>query len=61
MLRLTIIKPSGGISPGPFYITKEKYCCLYTRTVCLHMEQAFETLLEEMKLDTDFLEETFVL
>jgi len=25
------------------------------------MEQAFETLLEEMKLDTDFFEETFVL
>ena len=27
--------------------------------MCLHMEQAFEILLEEMKLDTDVLEETF--
>ena len=25
-------------------------------TVCLHLEQAFETLLEEMSLDTDVLE-----
>ena len=25
-------------------------------TVCLHLEQAFETLLEEMNLDTDVLE-----
>ena len=28
---------------------------------CLHLEQAFETLLEEMKLDTDVLDETFAL
>ena len=27
--------------------------------MCLHMEQAFEILFEEMKLDTDVLEETF--
>ena len=27
--------------------------------MCLHMEQAFKILLEEMKLDTDVLEETF--
>ena len=33
--------------------------CLRVYTVCLHLEQAFETLLEEMKLDTDLLEETF--
>ena len=25
-------------------------------TVCLHLEQAFQTLLEEMNLDTDVLE-----
>ena len=30
-------------------------------TVCLHLEQVFETLVEEMKLDTDVLEETFAL
>ena len=30
-------------------------------TVCLHLEQTFETVLEEMKLDTDVLEETFTL
>ena len=28
-------------------------------TVFMHLEQEFETLLEEMKLDTDVLEETF--
>ena len=33
--------------------------CSRVYTVCLHLEQAFETLLEEMKLDTDLLEETF--
>ena len=27
--------------------------------MCLRMEQAFEILLEEVKLDTDVLEETF--
>ena len=31
------------------------------RAVCLHLEQVFETLVEEMKLDTDALEETFAL
>ena len=37
------------------------YLLPYTRvyTVCLHLEQAFETVLEKMKLDTDVLEETF--
>ena len=29
---------------------------VYMYTVCLHLEQAFETLLEEMNLDTDVLE-----
>ena len=29
--------------------------------VCLHLEQAFETVLKEMKLDIDVLEETFAL
>ena len=34
---------------------------LYTNVHCLHLEQAFWTLLEEMKLDTDILDETFAL
>ena len=34
---------------------------LFTYTVCLHLEQAFETVLKEMKLDIDVLEETFAL
>ena len=34
---------------------------LFIYTVCLHLEQAFETLLKEMKLDIDVLEETFAL
>ena len=34
---------------------------LYTNVHCLHLEQAFETLLGEMKLDTDVLDETFAL
>ena len=50
-----IINPSGRISPKLFDITKQTCCCLYTRTVCLNMEQAFEILIEEIKLDTDFL------
>ena len=33
----------------------------YTLFVCIIMEQTFETLLEEMKHDTDVLEETFPL
>ena len=39
----------------------KKYAVACTRvyTVCLHMEQAFETLVEEMKVNTDVLEETF--
>ena len=47
----------------PKIIWRYKITCfwLFTSTlaVCLHLEQAFETLLEEMKLDTDVLEETF--
>ena len=40
---------------------KKNYAVAHTRvyTVCLHMEQAFETLFEEMKVYTDVLEETF--
>ena len=54
------IKPSGQIRPESFDITK-KYAVACTRvyTVCLHMEQAFETLVEEMKVYTDVHEETF--
>ena len=33
--------------------------CSLVYTVFLHLEQEFETLLEEMKLDTDLHEETF--
>ena len=34
---------------------------LFIYTVCLHLEQAFETVLKEMKLDIDVLDETFAL
>ena len=34
---------------------------LFIYTVCLHLEQAFETIFKEMKLDIDALEETFAL
>ena len=34
---------------------------LFIYTVCLHLEQAFETARKEMKLDIDVLEETFAL
>ena len=34
---------------------------LFIYTVCLHLEQAFETARKEMKLDIDVLEETFTL
>ena len=34
---------------------------LFIYTVCLHLEHAFETVLKEMKLDIDVLEETFAL
>ena len=51
-------KFSTGI-PTPFIW--ESPGALYTNIHCLHLEQAFETLLEEMKLDTDVLDETFSL
>ena len=35
--------------------------CTRVWTVCLNLEQAFETVLEEMKLDTDVLKETWAL
>ena len=35
---------------------KHAVACTRVNTVCLHLEKAFETLLEEMKLDTDVLE-----
>ena len=34
---------------------------LFIHTVCLDFEQAFETVLKEMKLDIDVLEETIAL
>ena len=35
--------------------------CTRVWTVCLRLEQAFETVLEEMKPDTDVLEEAWAL
>ena len=35
------------------------FLLVHTYTVCLHLEQAFKTLFEGMKLDSDVLEETF--
>ena len=37
---------------------KHAVACTRVNTVCLQLEQAFETLLAERKLDTDVLEET---
>ena len=34
---------------------------LFIYTVCSHLEQAFETVFKEMKLNIDALEETFTL
>ena len=33
--------------------------CSCVHTICLHLEQAFETVFEQMKLDTDVTDETF--
>ena len=38
---------------------QNRYAIIYTH--CLHFEQAFETVLKEMKLDIDVLEETIML
>ena len=58
-LQLIVIKPSGRVSTESFDVTKiNKRAVAWVCTVCLHLEQAFETLLEETKLDTD-VEETF--
>ena len=43
------------------YKIKHAVACMRVCTVCMHLEQAFETLFEKMKLDTDVLEETFSL
>ena len=40
---------------------KHAIACMRVYTVCMHLEQAFETLFEEMKPDTDVLKETFAL
>ena len=40
---------------------KHAVACAQVYFVCLHLDQAFETLLEELKFDTDVLEETFAL
>ena len=40
---------------------KHAIACMRVCTVCMHLEQAFETLFEEMKPDTDVLKETFAL
>ena len=59
-LQLFFIKP-GWISPQNRLALRNKHAvdCSRAYTVCLHLEQAFETLLAEMNLDTDLLEETF--
>ena len=54
MLQLIFIKPSGRLSQNCLTLQNK-------RAVCLHLELVFETLVEEMKLDTDALEETFAL
>ena len=57
---------SSQISPDSFDV-KKKHAVVHllvrkrVYTVCLHLEQTFETVLEEMKLDTEVLEETFTL
>ena len=38
---------------------QNRYAIIYT--CCLHFEQAVETVLKEMKLDIDVLEETIML
>ena len=35
--------------------------CTQVNTVCLHLEQAFETILKEMYLDTEVHKETIIL
>ena len=49
------VTTDGQISPESFDVT------IFIHTVCLHLEQAFETVLKEMRLDIDVLEETFAL
>ena len=45
--------------PSPFIWESPR--ALFTNIHCLDLEQAFETLLEEMKLSTDVLDQTFTL
>ena len=64
MIQLIFIMPSSQVSAESFDVTKQTCCYLPSSlyrvyTVCLHLEQTFETVLEKMKLDTDVLEETF--
>ena len=59
--QIVFVTADGQISPELFDITKIDML-LFVFTVCLHLEQAFETLLKKkMKLDRDVLEETFAL
>ena len=47
---------SGQISPELVNVTKQTcyylFSCTCVYTVCLHLEQAFETVFEEIKLET---------
>ena len=52
------VTANGQIIPESFDVTN---MLLFIHTVCLHLEQAFETLLKEVKLDIDVLEETVAL
>ena len=42
-------------------LTLQMDMLLFVHTVYLHLEQAFETVLKEVKLDIDVLEETVAL
>ena len=40
---------------------KHAIACTRVCTVCIHLEQAVQTLFKEVKRDTDVLKETFAL
>ena len=62
MLQLIFINLSGRISPELLDVTnKHALACTRVCTVCIHLEQAVQTLFKEVKRDTDVLKETFAL
>ena len=58
LLELIFIMPSIQTSRELFDFTKLTCRCLSS---CLHLEQALDTVFDEIKLDTNLLEETFTL